>query len=51
MRNNRGTVGSGVFVVHATAIATQQCGKIISAATNPDTIEELCFLLVQAKWL
>jgi hypothetical protein len=46
---NRGTLFS---VVCPGAVATQQRGKHISAATNPDTvIEELCFLLVRVEIL
>jgi hypothetical protein len=34
--------------VRANAVATQRCGKRVSAVTNPDTVEELYFLLVRA---
>jgi hypothetical protein len=46
--SNRGTV---FFVVSTAAIAIQQYGKHTSAATNPDTIEGLCFYVVRVEML
>jgi hypothetical protein len=46
--SNRAMVFS---VVCAAAVAMQRRGTRTSAATNPDTIEELCFYVVCAEML